>query len=288
MPPIQWYPGHMAKAKRLIQEKLPLVDIVFELRDARIPLASANPSLAELIRKKPRLLLLNKADLADPKETRRFVEYYENAGLNVLAINSLTENPLNPILEKTKQCLRALLEKESKKGMKPRPIRALVVGIPNVGKSQLINRLVGKIKAKTGDRPGVTTAQTFLKAGNGLELIDNPGVLWPKFESERVGVHLALVGSIKDELLPIEDVVIQGLKLLRSRYPDRLKERYELTDFHDDDPAALLQAIGENRGCLLPGGLIDQERVTKLFLHDLRNQRFGPLSLERVEDAVSI
>ncbi|MDD4987639.1 MAG: ribosome biogenesis GTPase YlqF [Candidatus Izemoplasmatales bacterium] len=288
MPTIQWYPGHMAKAKRLIKEKLPLVDIVFELRDARIPLSSANPLLDELIQTKPRLILLNKADLADPRETRKFLEFYDRLGFQALAINSLTENPLIPILDKAKKSLASNREKEAKKGMRERPIRALVVGIPNVGKSQLINRLVGQVKAKTGDRPGVTKAQTFLKAGNGLELIDNPGVLWPKFESAWVGIHLALVGSIKDELLPLDEVVIQGLRWMINRYPERLKERYDLVVKAEDDPIALLDAIGQNRGCLLSGGQIDYERVYRLFLHDLRHHQFGPLSLETVDDARSI
>ena len=288
MATIQWYPGHMAKAKRLIREKLPLVDLVFELRDARIPVASANPLLAEIIQDKPRLVLFNKADLADPVETNRFLARAAQSGLVALAINSLTENPLPQILEKSHGILVHRWEKEAKKGMKSRPIRALVVGIPNVGKSQLINRLAGQAKAKTGDRPGVTTTQTFLRAGSQLELMDNPGILWPKFESQDVGIRLALVGSIKDDLLPLDEVVIQGLTLLAKRYPKALRERYGLSEKSLKDPLAMLTEIGKNRGCLLPGGLIDVERVYTLFLHDLRHQKIGRLTLESADDDVSI
>jgi ribosome biogenesis GTPase A len=172
--------------------------------------------------------------------------------------------------------------------MKSRPIRALVVGIPNVGKSQLINRLAGQAKAKTGDRPGVTTTQTFLRAGSELELMDNPGILWPKFESQEVGIRLALVGSIKDDLLPLDEVVILGLTLLAKRYPKALKARYDLSVESLQDPLVMLTEIGKNRGCLLPGGSIDVERVYKLFLHDLRHQKIGRLTLESADDDGSI
>ena len=184
MTQIQWFPGHMAKARRQVEEKLKLVDIVYELLDARIPLSSRNPLINEITRKKPRLIILNKADLADPAETRKFIDHFASRGEPALAVNSLTGSPLPAIMSKTNEILRALREKESKKGMKPRPFRGMVLGIPNVGKSQFINRLAGKNKAKTGDIPGITRMQVYLRAGNDLELLDNPGILWPRFESE--------------------------------------------------------------------------------------------------------
>jgi len=284
---IQWFPGHMAKARRQVEEKLKLVDIVYELLDARIPIASANPMIQNIVKDKPRLVILNKSDLADNNETAKFIEYYENMGVPALGVNSLSGNMSTEILAKTKAILRELSEKEARKGMKPRPFRAMVLGIPNVGKSQFINHLAGKAKAKTGDTPGVTRMQTFLRAGNFLELLDNPGILWPRFDSERVGMLLAMVGTIKADLIPLEAVADFGLSLLIDKYPDRLKNRYDLEALSVDQ-RALFHKIGINRGCLLQGGGIDYDRVYKLFLHDLRNQLLGPMTFERITDNVSL
>ncbi len=286
MSQIQWFPGHMAKAKRLVEAKLPLVDIVYELRDARIPISSANPMLDDIIKNKPRLVLLNKADLADKAVTDKFLAFYEAEGIPALAINSLTGNPLKTILAKTNEILTALREKESKKGMKPRAFRGMVLGIPNVGKSQFINCLAGKNKAKTGNVPGITKTQVYLRAGKDLELLDNPGILWPKFEDKKVGLNLALVGSIKDDIYVPDEVVLYGLRFLTTHYPMRLISRYNLDNVSLEDPLTILDAIGINRGCLLPGGTIDYDRVQKLFLYDFRNQMFGSISLERVEEHV--
>lgn len=283
---IQWFPGHMAKARRLVEAKLSLVDIVYELLDARIPFSSANPMLGEIIRNKPRLVLLNKADLADPEETKRFVQYYEKEGIPALAINSLTGNPLKAVLNKTEAVLKELREKEAKRGMKTRPFRAMVIGIPNVGKSQFINALAGKNKAKTGNIPGITKSQLYLRAGKDLELLDNPGILWPKFDNPETGLRLALVGSIKDEVYPTEEVAHYGLEFLIRRYPVRLMERYQIQPDVLSNLSNVIHAIGIHRGSLLQGGNIDQERVVKLFLYDFRNRMFGPLSLERVSDSV--
>lgn len=284
---IQWFPGHMAKARRQVEEKLKLVDIVYELLDARIPIASANPMIQNIVKDKPRLVILNKSDLADNNETAKFIEYYENMGVPALGVNSLSGNMSTAILAKTKAILRELSEKEARKGMKPRPFRAMVLGIPNVGKSQFINHLAGKAKAKTGDTPGVTRMQTFLRAGNFLELLDNPGILWPRFDSERVGMLLAMVGTIKADLIPLEAVADFGLSLLIDKYPDRLMNRYDLEALSVDQ-RALFHKIGINRGCLLQGGGIDYDRVYKLFLHDLRNQLLGPMTFERITDNVSL
>ncbi|MBN2696869.1 MAG: ribosome biogenesis GTPase YlqF [Bacilli bacterium] len=283
---IQWYPGHMAKAKRLVTEKLPLVDIVYELLDARIPYSSANPMLQKIIENKPRLVILNKADLADPRVTSDFISYFRDRSVYAYAVNSLTGNPLPEIIRLTKEILTDLRAKEKAKGMKSRPFRGMVLGIPNVGKSQFINKLAGKNKTKTGNIPGMTRTQTFLKAGSDLILLDNPGILWPKFEDQQVGMNLALVGSIKETTYDIESVARFGLEFLVRRYPERLKTRYELDQDQLASLSDLVDAIGKRRGCLLPGGEIDIERVYNLFLYDFRNQMFGPLSLERVETDV--
>jgi len=283
---IQWFPGHMAKARRQVEEKLKLVDIVFELLDARIPISSKNPMIEEMIKDKPRLVLLNKADLADAAEVKKWIEYYKKLGIVALATNSLTGNPLNDVLKKSEEILINLREKEIKRGMKSRPFRAMILGIPNVGKSQFINRLAGKNKAKTGDKPGITKMQLYIRAGKDLELLDNPGILWPKFESKEVALHLALIGSIKDNILPMDEVAIFGLEFLANNYPQALKDRYNLDQIDIEHPVELLKAIGLMRGCLLPGNEIDFDRVFNLILFDFRNQAFGNLSLEKVKDNV--
>jgi len=283
---IQWFPGHMAKARRQVEEKLKLVDIVYELLDARIPLSSANPMLNEIIKDKPRLILLNKADLADESENQKWISYYDSHGISALAINSLDGSPLDDVLKKSNLILQSAFQKENQKGMKSRPIRAMVLGIPNVGKSQFINRLSGKNKAKTGDKPGITKTQLYLRAGDYLELLDNPGILWPKFDSVEVAMHLALIGSVKEDLLPIDEVTLFGIELLKKQYPKRLMDRYQLLSVEDVDSLDILTNIGLRRGCLLKGNEIDFERVYKLFLYDFRSLAFGRITLEKVKKNV--
>ncbi|XMB71821.1 ribosome biogenesis GTPase YlqF [Mycoplasmatota bacterium WC30] len=284
MKQIQWFPGHMAKARRLIEEKLPIIDIVFELLDARIPESSRNPMLGEIIKNKPLLVILNKADLSDDKLTKEWVKYYEKKGINCIAINSLTGNILSIVNKKTLEILKPLREKEATKGMQARKFRAMIIGIPNVGKSQFINNLAGKNKVKTGNLPGITKIQSFITTNSDLLLLDNPGVLWPKFESEKVGFNLALLGSIKDDILPLDEVVLYGIKFLVKNYPNSLKERYGIEIKEDFDPVEVMDAIGLRRGCKLGGGLIDYDRVINLFLYDLRNLKLGKLTLESVND----
>ncbi len=284
MKQIQWFPGHMAKARRLIEEKLPIIDIVFELLDARIPDSSRNPMLAEIIKNKPLLVILNKTDLADDRLTKEWLKRYEEKGINCIAINSLTGNILSIINKKTLEILKPLREKEAKKGMQARKYRAMVIGIPNVGKSQFINNLAGKNKVKTGNLPGITKIQSYIKTNSELLLLDNPGVLWPKFESKRVGFNLALLGSIKDDILPLDDVALYGIKFLVKNYPNCLKERYGIELEEDFDTIEVMDAIGIRRGCKLSGGLIDYDRVINLFLYDLRNLKLGKLTLESVND----
>lgn len=284
MKQIQWFPGHMAKARRLIEEKLPIVDIVYELLDARIPESSRNPMLGEIIRNKPRLVILNKSDLADKDKTNEWLNKLESEGLNCVAVNSLTGNALPIIYNKTLEILKPLIEKEARKGMKERSYRAIVIGIPNVGKSQFINNLAGKNKVKTGNIPGVTKVQSYIKTNKDLLLLDNPGVLWPKFENESVSFNLALLGSIKDDILPLDEVCIYGIKFIAKHYPNRLSERYGIKVNEEINPIEIMDQIGARRGCKISGGEIDYDRVINLFLYDLRNLKLGRITFETAED----
>ncbi|MCK4551478.1 MAG: ribosome biogenesis GTPase YlqF [Tenericutes bacterium] len=284
MKQIQWFPGHMAKARRLVEEKLPIIDIVYELLDSRIPESSRNPMLDEIIKNKPRLVILNKSDLADEDQTQKWLKKYTKQGINCVAINSLTGNVLSIIYKKTLEILKPLVEKEAKKGMQARSYRAMVVGIPNVGKSQFINNLAGKNKVKTGNLPGVTKIQSYIRTQKNLLLLDNPGILWPKFENEKVSLNLALLGSIKDDILPLDEVAIYGIKFLADKYPGRLKEKYGVIFQKEFDPINIMDQIGIRRGCRISGGEIDYDRVINLFLYDVRNLKLGRMTFETVND----
>ncbi|MCX8046666.1 MAG: ribosome biogenesis GTPase YlqF, partial [Anoxybacillus gonensis] len=252
---IQWFPGHMAKAKREVTEKLKLIDIVFELVDARIPMSSRNPLIDEIVANKPRMMLLNKADMADPDVTKQWIEFFATQQIEAIAIDSQSGTGVKQIVTVAKEKLRPKFEKMMAKGIKrPRAMRALIVGIPNVGKSTLINRLAGKHIAKTGDTPGVTKAQQWIKVGKELELLDTPVILWPKFEDEEVGFKLATTGAIKDTILNLQDVAVYALRFLAAYYPERLKERYALSDI-PEDIVVLFDEIGKRRGCLAAGGV---------------------------------
>ncbi|GCD83370.1 ribosome biogenesis GTPase YlqF [Parageobacillus thermoglucosidasius] len=277
---IQWFPGHMAKAKREVQEKLKLIDIVFELLDARIPMASRNPMINEILGNKPRIVLLNKADMADEAATQQWIAYFQQQQLRALAIDAQTGTGIKQIVAVSKEMLKDKFAKMAAKGIKnPRPMRALIVGIPNVGKSTLINRLAGRNIAKTGDKPGVTKAQQWIKVGKEMELLDTPGILWPKFEEEEVGLKLATTGAIKDTILNLQDVAVYALNFLKRHYPERLKERYSLDDI-PEEIAELFAAIGRRRGCLVSGGAVDYDKVAEIVLHDIRTERLGRISFE--------
>jgi ribosome biogenesis GTPase A len=277
---IQWFPGHMAKAKREVQEKLKLIDIVFELLDARIPLSSRNPMINEILGSKPRIVLLNKADMADETVTEQWIAYFGQERLRALAIDAQTGTGIRQIVSTAKEMLKDKFAKMAAKGIKnPRPMRALIVGIPNVGKSTLINRLAGRNIAKTGDKPGVTKAQQWIKVGKEMELLDTPGILWPKFEDEEVGLKLATTGAIKDTILNLQDVAVYALTFLKERYPERLKDRYSLADI-PEEIAALFDAIGKRRGCLVSGGAVDYDKVAEIVLHDIRTEKLGRISFE--------
>ncbi|MBU8877812.1 ribosome biogenesis GTPase YlqF [Bacillus sp. FJAT-29790] len=282
---IQWFPGHMAKARRQVTEKLKLVDIIFELVDARIPYSSRNPMIDEIIQHKPRLVLLNKADMADKDVTKQWIKHFQSKGIKALAINSQAGQGMKEIVAASQEILKEKFDRMRAKGVKPRAIRAMIVGIPNAGKSTLINRLAKKNIAKTGNTPGVTKAQQWIKVGKELELLDTPGILWPKFEDQEVGLKLALTGAIKDAILNLQDVAVYALQFLEKRYPDRMKERYML-EIIPEDIVELFDHIGKLRGCLMGGGEIDYDKVTELIIREFRTERMGPITLERPEELV--
>jgi ribosome biogenesis GTPase A len=278
---IQWFPGHMAKARRQVTEKLKLIDIIFELVDARLPLSSRNPMIDEIILHKPRLVLLNKADMADKQVTKEWIHYFREKNITALAINSHTGTGMKEIVTAAQGILAEKFERYKARGAKPGAIRAMIVGIPNVGKSTLINRLAKKNIAKTGNTPGVTKAQQWIKVGKELELLDTPGILWPKFEDQEVGQKLALTGAIKDAVLNLEDVALFGINFLEEKYPARLKEWLKIEGELPQDTVEKFDLIGEKKGLFMGNREIDYDKVTDLIIRDIRNEKFGPLSLER-------
>lgn len=275
----------MAKARREVTEKLKLVDIIYELVDARIPLSSRNPMIDEIIQHKPRVILLNKADMADPVRTKEWLAYYQSQGKKAIAINSQEGQGLGQITAASKELLKDKFDRMKAKGIKPRAIRAMIVGIPNVGKSTLINRLAKKNIAKTGNTPGVTKAQQWIKVGKELELLDTPGILWPKFEDQEVGMKLALTGAIKDTLLNLHEISLYGLRFLEREYPARLKERYNL-DVIPTETVELFDAIGKFRGCLAGGGMVDYDKTAELVVREIRSQKMGSLTFEKPSDSI--
>lgn len=278
---IQWYPGHMAKARRQFQEKLKLVDVVYELVDARIPYSSKNPDLDDLIGNKPRIVVLMKSDLADPKRTSQWISEYEKQGISAISINAKEGQGLKEVMKLTKKVLQPLYDKWESKGMKPRAIRAVCVGIPNVGKSTLINRFARKNIARTGNKPGVTKAQQWIKYGKELELLDTPGILWPKFEDQEVAKRLAVTGAIKDTLLHLDDIALYAMGYLREHYPGAMADRYKLTteEEQEQDLPELLMSITHKRGFKE-----DYERAADMFIYELRNGQLGRLTFETPDD----
>ncbi|SFB57555.1 ribosome biogenesis GTPase A [Cohnella sp. OV330] len=282
---IQWFPGHMTRAKRQIEEKLKLIDVVFELLDARIPEASRNPMIDEIVGGKPRLILLNKADLADPVANAAWLAHYQALGHSALLIDSSTGTGVKEIAVRVQALLKEKTDRQIAKGLKPRPARALIVGIPNVGKSTLINKLAGRSAAMTGDKPGVTKGQQWIRTGGGLELLDTPGILWPKFEDADVGFRLAATGAIKEEVIHVDEVGCTLIRYLTDEYRDTLVERYGLATLPAELPdtasaAEVLADIGRRRGCLGSGGHVDYDKAAGVLLRDLRSGKLGRISLE--------
>lgn len=280
---VQWFPGHMAKTRRLIKESLPLVDGVTEIIDARIPVSSSNPELEEMINGKPRIVLLNKCDLADKNATNQWVDYYKNKGIKAIPVDCRTGKGLNNYIVAVREVLKGVIKKNEDRGMPGKALRIMVVGIPNTGKSSFINRMAGSAKAKVADKAGVTRHNQWFPIGNGIELLDTPGVLWPKFDDPKVGDRLAFIGSVKDEVLDAETLAIRLLEVMKTDYADRLSERYKITDFQDKEAWEVLEMIGKKRGMMIKGGDIDYERASVMLLDEYRGGKLGAISLERPE-----
>ncbi|MFD2670133.1 ribosome biogenesis GTPase YlqF [Marinicrinis sediminis] len=282
---IQWFPGHMAKARRQIEEKLKLIDVVIELLDARIPLSSRNPMIDQILQQKPRVVILNKSDMADEQVTENWVAWFAEQELEAIPVDATSGKGVPRIVQASKEKMATKFAAMRKKGINPRPVRALIVGIPNVGKSTLINRMAGRNVAATGDRPGVTKAQQWIRVGQDMELLDTPGILWPKFEDQQVGYRLAATGAIKDEILHPEDVAFHTIKYIITYYGDMLLERYDLNELPADteNPSEVvdfMEMIGRRRGCLQSGGTINLEKTSQVILRDLRTLKLGRLSFE--------
>lgn len=281
----QWYPGHMTKAKRMMQENIGLIDLVIELVDARIPFSSRNPDIDELGKNKARLILLNKSDLADPKANQIWMDYFKNKGFHVLEINAKTGQGLKAIQGMVKEACREKIERDRKRGIKNRPVRAIVVGIPNVGKSTFINSFAGKACTKTGNKPGVTKGKQWIRLNKELELLDTPGILWPKFESEEVGRNLAFIGSMNDEILQMTELAMDLTEYLLQHYQTQLFTRYQVEDEGQSrTPALMLEHICENRKCYKKGQEPDYEKAASVLVDDFRSGRIGRITLEMPED----
>lgn len=280
---IQWFPGHMAKARREVEEKLKLVDFVMELVDARAPLSSQNPMLQQVLQNKPKMIVLMKKDLADSRETDRWISHFKDQNIHAVAINVNDKADLKRVIQLGKELGQEKMEKLRKKGIQPRPARAMIIGIPNVGKSTLINRLANKKIAKTGDKPGVTKQQLWIKVKKDFELLDTPGILWPKFEDEIVGYRLAAIGTIKDQLLSLQDIVAFVIKYMQEHYPKQLEERYAI-EADMEDMWEIFVSIGKQRGALESGGNVNFEKVSDLVIGDLRTGKLGDITLETPEN----
>lgn len=280
---IQWFPGHMTKTRRKIQEILPIIDAVAEIVDARIPISSRNPDLLDIIKDKPLMILLNKCDMADPKETAKWIDYYKSLGVSAVPIDCKTGKGIGNFKEMVKTTLADKLEVFKSKGMVGKPLRVMVVGIPNVGKSTFINSIAGKGRVKAENRPGVTRGNQWVTIDKQLELLDTPGVLWPKFEDQTVGERLAFTGAVKDAVLDIELLAVRLIENLKENYPELLIQRYKIEDL-EADPYDILCKIGKKRGMMIHGGETDTERAANMLLEEYRNCKIGRISLERVEN----
>ena len=285
---IQWFPGHMAKTRRLMKENLPLVDVVVEITDARVPASSRNPEMKNLVGGKPRVVVLNKCDMADEALTAEWIEYYRTNGVRAVAMDCRSGKGLNKLVPTVKEVMKKELEKRAAKGMEGKPIRMMIVGIPNVGKSSFINRVAGGKRAKVEDRPGVTRGKQWVTLEKGIDLLDMPGVLWPKLDDKTVGEHLAFTGAIKDDILDTELLAMRLADLLNREYHSLLCERYRLTDEEtaDIEPYDLLSLIGAKRGMKISGGEVDTERAAAMLLDEFRGGKIGRMTLEMPNELV--
>lgn len=283
----QWYPGHMTKAKRAMEEDIKLIHVIIELVDARIPYSSKNPDIDKLANGKSRIILLNKADLADPAATKKWEQYYKEKGFFVLALNAKNKQGMKAVHDVIKEACKEKIERDRRRGIKNRPVRAMIVGIPNVGKSTFINSFAGKACTKTGNKPGVTKGKQWIHLNKSVELLDTPGILWPKFEDQSVGLRLAFIGSIKDELLNIRELSMELIAYLTERYPGYLKDAYHLEQ-EAEKSADNLIAIAGARNCLKTGGEMDYDKASKLILDEYRAGKLGQITLEFPEDMKSV
>ena len=278
---IQWYPGHMAKTRRLMKESLPLIDAVCELVDARVPESSRNPDLDGIIGSKPRIVLLNKCDLADERATARKIKELAERGVTALPVDCRSGKGLELFEPAVREMLKDKIKANADKGMAGKPLRVMVVGIPNTGKSSFINRMAGKYRAKVADKPGVTRGNQWFAIGSGIELLDTPGVLWPKFEDPQVGLKLAFIGSIKETTLDIQELAVSLLSVMQKNYPDRLEQRYKVAGVQDvQEPYELLEMIAAKRGMLLRKGEYDTERAAVMLLDEYRSGKLGKITLD--------
>lgn len=281
---INWFPGHMAKTRKILMENLKLVDIVIELLDARIPISSKNPDIDGIVNNKPKIIVLNKSDLADEKISSEWNKWYNTNGYANIFIDSISGKGINNLKSRMRDMMKEKIERDKLKGRISRPIKTMIVGIPNVGKSSLINRIAGRASAITGDRPGVTRGKQWINVNNEIQLLDTPGILWPKFEDLNVGINLAVTGAIKDDILDIEELASVALERLSSAYPQRVIERYKLSSVQDKKGYEILQEAGKKRGCIISGGQVDMTRISAIVLDEIRGGRIGKITLERPED----
>ena len=279
---IQWFPGHMAKARREISEKMKLIDIVVELVDARAPLSSKNPMFDQICNNKPRLIVMTKKDLADDKLTTCWIDYFKSKGLHAICVNLKNFNEYQLVINVCKEILKEKMEREAKRGLKPRAMRAMILGIPNVGKSTFINRLAKRKATITGNRPGVTKAQQIIRVDKDFELFDTPGVLWPRFEDENVARNIALIGSIKQDILPLDELFIYAIEYLEKTYPNSVKNRYEIEiDFESDWIEKVYDDIAKNRKITQVRGYTDYDRVMDVFFNDIFDGNIGKITWEK-------
>ena len=278
---IQWYPGHMTKARRMIEGSLKLVDVVIELLDARIPASSKNPEIDRIVGNKPRLIVLNKSDLADSGISKQWADWYKRRGIPVIFADSVRGTGLNTLINQLKYLMRERFERDRQKGRRFRTIKTMVVGIPNVGKSTFINKIAGRAVAATGDRPGVTRGKQWIRLHPEVDLLDTPGILWPKFEDRETALNLAFTGAIRDEILDVVELAAALAERLSAEYPELFFGRYRLQDAEGMSGPELLEAAARKRGCFLPGGVIDMKRIADIILDEFRGGKIGAITLEK-------
>ncbi|MEG1847476.1 MAG: ribosome biogenesis GTPase YlqF [Lachnospiraceae bacterium] len=282
----QWYPGHMTKAKRMMEENIKLIDLIIELVDARIPLSSRNPEIDELGKHKARVILLNKSDLADPKYNKQWMEYFKEKEFYAIEVNSKSGSGVKAIQGVVQVACKEKIERDRKRGILNRPVRAMVVGIPNVGKSTFINSFAGKACTKTGNKPGVTKGKQWIRLNKSLELLDTPGILWPKFDDQEVGMKLAFIGSMNDEILHVDDLAMDLIRFLMKHYKELLEERFAFQTLTEEeqDPVMVLQAIAKKRQCYLKGQELDLMKASSILIDDFRSGKLGRITLEWADD----